>query len=253
MLAVAAAQDTRSCRCLGSKTPRGTPPTPWLARPMRCRPEATLVGASIWMTRSTAPMSIPSSSDEVATIALRSPLLSRSSIAVRFSRASEPWWARATSSPGAPRSLSAAARRSARRRLLTNTMVDRCAWTSSATRALRPRQRLERDRVVDAAASVPSPPGAGPSAALSDIGAIASTVSSSFLRAPASTIVTGRGTPRSSPPGSGPLPRAAAAWRSGRSAAGAAPRRVGAPRAARATAPGALRACSGRGHGSRRR
>ena len=60
-------------------------------------PTRRSVGASIWTTRSTAPMSIPSSSDEVATMARRSPRLRRSSMAVRFSRASEPWCARATS------------------------------------------------------------------------------------------------------------------------------------------------------------
>ena len=49
--------------------PRETSPTEWPARPMRCMPDATEGGASIWMTRSTAPMSMPSSSDEVATIA----------------------------------------------------------------------------------------------------------------------------------------------------------------------------------------
>ena len=36
---------------------------------MRCRPLATDGGASIWTTRSMAPMSMPSSSDEVATSA----------------------------------------------------------------------------------------------------------------------------------------------------------------------------------------
>ena len=44
-------------------------PTWWPARPMRCRPRATEGGASICTTRSTAPMSMPSSSDEVATSA----------------------------------------------------------------------------------------------------------------------------------------------------------------------------------------
>ena len=39
------------------------------ARPTRCRPLATDGGASIWTTRSIAPMSMPSSSDEVATSA----------------------------------------------------------------------------------------------------------------------------------------------------------------------------------------
>ena len=78
-------------------------------------------------------MSIPSSSEDVATMLRSSPRLRRCSMAARFSRASEPWCARASSSPAA--SLTAAASRSASRRLLTKTMVERCARTSSITRA----------------------------------------------------------------------------------------------------------------------
>ena len=47
---------------------------------MRCSPLATEGGASIWTTRSMAPMSMPSSSDEVATSARSAPAFSRSSI-----------------------------------------------------------------------------------------------------------------------------------------------------------------------------
>ena len=49
------------------------------ARParLRCSPLATLPGDSTWQTRSTAPMSIPSSSDAVATTAVRSPCFER--------------------------------------------------------------------------------------------------------------------------------------------------------------------------------
>ena len=50
---------------------------------MRCRPLATDGGASICTTRSMAPMSMPSSSDEVATSARRRPALSRSSTSIR--------------------------------------------------------------------------------------------------------------------------------------------------------------------------
>ena len=102
---------------------RGTPPTWWLARPMRWSPDATDGGASTWMTRSTAPMSMPSSSDDVATIAGRSPRLSRSSMTRALPCATEPWCASAISSPAI--SLSAVARRSARRRLLTKIIVER--------------------------------------------------------------------------------------------------------------------------------
>ena len=52
---------------LGKIRPRETSPTPWPARPMRWRPAVTDLGDSTWITRSTAPMSMPSSSDEVAT------------------------------------------------------------------------------------------------------------------------------------------------------------------------------------------
>ena len=43
--------------------PCETSPTPWPARPMRCRPRVTDFGDSTWSTRSTAPMSMPSSSE----------------------------------------------------------------------------------------------------------------------------------------------------------------------------------------------
>ena len=77
-------------------------------------------------------MSMPSSSDEVATIAGSRPAFSASSISMRCSRATEPWWARASSSPAS--SLSAAARRSASRRLLTKMSVERWARISSSSR-----------------------------------------------------------------------------------------------------------------------
>ncbi|CAB4914452.1 unannotated protein [freshwater metagenome] len=60
---------TRSPRNFGNSTPRLTAPTWWPARPTRCSPAATFGGDSTWMTRSTAPMSMPSSREEVATTA----------------------------------------------------------------------------------------------------------------------------------------------------------------------------------------
>ena len=104
-------------------------PTLWPARPMRCSPAATDFGDSTWSTRSTAPMSMPSSSDEVATRHGSSPAFSSSSTTSRSSRASEPWWARAIVAPPAS-SFSRSASRSAPRRLLTKTIVERCSWTS---------------------------------------------------------------------------------------------------------------------------
>ena len=60
------------------------------ARPIRCSPAATDGGASIWITRSMAPMSIPSSRLEVATSAGRRPAFNASSISRRCSRAMLP-------------------------------------------------------------------------------------------------------------------------------------------------------------------
>src|SRR4029453_13599656 len=64
---------TSSPRNLGKTMPRLTAPTWWPARPMRCRPDATELGDSTWMTRSTAPMSMPSSRELGATPAGRGP------------------------------------------------------------------------------------------------------------------------------------------------------------------------------------
>jgi len=150
------AHSSRSPRNFGKIRPTLTSSTPCPARPMRCSPRATDLGDSIWITRSTAPMSMPSSSELVATRHGSSPALSSSSTFVRSSRASEPWWARAISTGGvsawsagpapasapaplaasraacscAASSLSRSATRSAERRLLTNTIVELCARTS---------------------------------------------------------------------------------------------------------------------------
>ena len=91
------AHSSRSPRNLGKIRPRLTSPTPCPARPIRCSPRATDLGDSICSTRSTAPMSMPSSSELVATRHGSSPAFSSSSTFVRSSRASEPWWARAIS------------------------------------------------------------------------------------------------------------------------------------------------------------
>ena len=117
------AHSSRSARNLGKIRPLLTSPTLWPARPMRWRPLDTDFGDSTWSTRSTAPMSMPSSSDDVATRHGSSPDLSISSTTSRSSRASEPWWARAISLPWS--SLRRSARRSAPRRLLTKTIVER--------------------------------------------------------------------------------------------------------------------------------
>jgi hypothetical protein len=91
------AHSRRSERNLGKIRPFETSPSEWPARPTRCRPRVTDFGDSIWITRSIAPMSMPSSSDEVAIRQGRSPDLSISSTTSRSSWESEPWWARAIS------------------------------------------------------------------------------------------------------------------------------------------------------------
>ena len=124
------ADSRRSARNFGKMRPFEASSRRCPARPTRCRPRATDFGDSTWMTRSTAPMSIPSSSDEVATRQGISPFLSSSSTSTRCSRASEPWCARAISFSAS--SLRRRARRSASRRLLTKTIVERCSCTSSS-------------------------------------------------------------------------------------------------------------------------
>ena len=97
----------------------------WFERPTRCRNVAMLRGEPIWQTSSTGPMSMPSSSDAVATSAFSSPARSRRSTRWRRSFERLPWCAATTSSPS--RSPSWCASRSASRRVLTNTSVVRCS------------------------------------------------------------------------------------------------------------------------------
>ena len=84
------AASSRSARNFGKIRPRETSPSECPARPIRCRPRATDFGDSTWITRSTAPMSMPSSSDDVATRHGIAPRFSSSSISTRCSRAIEP-------------------------------------------------------------------------------------------------------------------------------------------------------------------
>ena len=211
-----AAVESRSPRYFGKMIPRETLSAVWLARPMRCMPEATEGGVSIWTTRSTAPMSMPSSRDEVATRAGSRPALSASSMRCRSSRAIEPWCARATSSPAS--SLRAAARRSARRRLLTNTMVERWARTSSSSRGMDggPDRAARTKPPAGPSSRSPGPPAgeSSPSRDMSSTGT--STLRSKALRAPASTMVTGRGFGVRAPE---PPPRKRATSSSGRAVA----------------------------------
>ncbi len=170
---------------------------------MRCRPRLTAPGDSTWITRSTAPMSMPSSRLLVATIALRSPRLSWSSTTMRCSRASEPWCALTRSSWRLPvsgstpmprssaSSLSLAASRSASRRALQKMIVERCSSTWSRMRGYTLGQ-IEATRAGSPAVSAAAGFGVAELRSLmSSTGMITST--SSGLPMPASTMVTGRG------------------------------------------------------------
>ena len=195
MRSVSAAQARRSPRNFGMITPLLGTSMRWPARPMRCMPLATDGGDSTWMTRSIAPMSMPSSSDDVATSARSRPAFRSSSIRSRCSRAIEPWCACTSSSPAS--SFTAFAMRSARRRLLTKMSVERCSRISSRRRGWIAGQMLDRASARDAgplrisSVSVPS-------FAMSSTGT--STRSSSCLLWPASTIFTGRGPSALKPP-----------------------------------------------------
>ena len=163
------------------------------------------------------------------------PRLRRSSMAARLSLATEPWCASASSSPA--RSLSAAASRSASRRLFTNTMVERWARISSTRRGWRLGQMegrrggwlafptgsssssLQGD--PSSASSSRAPAGSAPEAgaragagapsprrAMSSTGT--SMLSSTARREPASAMVTARGVHEPSAPRSPPASRRAA-------------------------------------------
>ena len=86
------ADSTMSWSWVGKKVPRLTAPTRWPARPTLWTAEATDGGDWTRTTSSSAPISIPSSSEFVATMALRAPDLSRVSTSRRSSFESEPWW-----------------------------------------------------------------------------------------------------------------------------------------------------------------
>src|ERR1019366_783509 len=95
-------------------------------------PLETEGGDLICTTRSMAPMSMPSSSEDVATRPRRVPILRRSSISLRWSAATLPWCARTRVSPAS--SLTAPEMRSARRRLLTKMSVE--VWARTSSRSL---------------------------------------------------------------------------------------------------------------------
>ena len=64
----------------------------WPLRPTRWRSLVTCLGLLYWMTRSMAPMSMPSSRLLVQITVLRSPALSPFSVAILLVLARLPWW-----------------------------------------------------------------------------------------------------------------------------------------------------------------
>ena len=133
MACTSAACSNRSSRVVAKKRPFGVAPRQWPARPTRCMAAATARVEFSWMTKSTAPMSMPSSSDAVATSAWISPAFRRCSASSRSARDSDPWCAATLSGPN--RSASAPHSRSVMRRVFTNTSVDLCSRHSCAMRS----------------------------------------------------------------------------------------------------------------------
>ena len=90
---------TSSSRVEGKRIPSGVPWRVWLERPTRWSMVAMARGEPTWQTSSTGPMSIPSSSEAVATRARRSP--ARRRVSTRWRRSFErlPWWAATWSGP----------------------------------------------------------------------------------------------------------------------------------------------------------
>ena len=119
-----AALSTSSSRVVGKRRPFGIAPREWPERPTRWSSVAMLRGEPSWQTSSTGPMSMPSSSEAVATSTRRSPARRRSSTRSRRSFERLPWWAATCPSPSL--SSSRCATRSASRRVFEKTSVVRC-------------------------------------------------------------------------------------------------------------------------------
>ena len=192
MRSTTTAHSRRSPRHFGMSTPRLVAPTWCPARPTRCSPDATDGGDSTCTTRSTAPMSIPSSRDDVATTAGRRPALRSSSMRRRRSRLTDPWWARAISSPAV--SFSRAHRRSARRRELAKTMVERTLRIISTRCSSMAGQMVLRSGAAEAERPLGISSCTLPTSAMSSTGTW--TVRSKFFWKGGCTMVTSRSPPR---------------------------------------------------------
>ncbi len=109
---------------VAKRRPLGMAPRQWPARPTRCMATATARVVAIWQTRSTLPMSMPSSSEAVAMRMLISPFFRRCS-ASRRSVAGERAVMRGDVLGAEARAQSAKAIFSTSRRVLTKTSVER--------------------------------------------------------------------------------------------------------------------------------
>ena len=226
-----AAHSTSWSRVSGKSRPLGVARRAWPERPTRCSAVAIERGEPIRQMRSTAPTSMPSSSDAVATtsaeLALLEPLLGveaplratgcRGGRRPRSAPRRSPRCARhALDQP--PR-VDEHQRRAVRARQLGDAVVDLLPLLVGA------RPRPARRRHLDGQVEVAALPD------VDDLGQRPVRADQQPRRASGS----------------------AAPWPTGRCAAGARRARPPAPRAARATAPGARRACRRRPRGSRRR
>ena len=187
-------------RRLGDQPPLAGPGTTCPARPTRWSPRATLPGDSTWQTRSTAPMSMPSSSEAVATTAESSPCFERllgrpplvqaqAAVMARPGQSADPEPAWSDVIALAPSSFRWAVSFSTTRRLLAKTIVERCCSISSTTGPRSPARSSRGPADARTLDRARSPPGRG------------------RFRRPASTIVTGLGS--NEPPLARQLPRSA--------------------------------------------
>ena len=96
-----AAHSSNSSRVVANRRPFGilAGSTRCPERPIRCTPTAMERGEPIWQTRSTDPMSMPSSRDAVATTARSSPCFNFCSASSLKLRERLPWCARTALSP----------------------------------------------------------------------------------------------------------------------------------------------------------
>ncbi len=198
-----AAHSISSSRVSGKSRPLGRPPRWCPERPTRCSRVAIERVEPSWQTRSTEPMSIPSSSDAVATRAESSPALRRRSLSSRCSLDEAAVVGRRPA-PRPSRSARWRVTRSAIRRVLAKTSVVRCSRIRLGQPVvdLRPHlhghHRLQRrgGGHLDPQVEPPAVPGVDD-------------------HAPRGAVRLRRWRCR---PGTGPPPRSASGWRRGRSA-----------------------------------